>query len=95
MPKRRRLELSADQRHELVDHRDHHPKAYVRERCAALLKIANGQAPHAVAQDGLLKPRGPDTLYDWLNRYEAEGFVGLLIRTGRGRKPAFSPSVCG
>ena len=95
MPKRRYLVLSTAQRAELAEQRDHHPQAYVRERCAALLKIADGQAPHAVAQYGLLKRRAPDTVYEWLNRYEAEGLVGLRIRAGRGRKPAFSPSVRG
>jgi hypothetical protein len=28
-----------------------------------------------------------------VRRYRAEGVKGLLIRPGRGRKPAFSPSV--
>lgn len=93
MPKRRYLELSESQRAELLDLRDHHPRAYVRERCAALLTIADGQSAHAVAQHGVLKQRAPDTVYDWLNRYEAEGVAGLMIRAGRGRKPAFSPSV--
>lgn len=93
MPKRRYLELSERQRAELIALRDHDPRTYVRERSAALLKIAGGQSPHAVAQHGLLKRRAPDTVYDWLNRYEAEGLAGLIIRAGRGRKPAFSPTV--
>jgi hypothetical protein len=38
----------------------------VRERCGALLKIAAGHSPHAVATQGLLKPRDPDTVYGWL-----------------------------
>jgi hypothetical protein len=51
----------------------HDPRPYVRERCAALLKIADGQSPHAVARHGLLKPRDPDTVYEWLNWYEQLG----------------------
>jgi transposase len=65
-------------RKRLVWHRDHDPKPYVRERCAAILKIAEGLVPHAVARTGLLKPRDPDTLYAWLDAYEADGFEGLM-----------------
>jgi transposase len=46
-----------------------------------------------VALSGLLKPRDPDTVYSWIRRYQAEGLDGLLIKPGRGRKPAFSPSA--
>ena len=53
--------LRTEQRHELLELRDHAPQAYVREKAAAILKVAEGQA-------------------------------GLLVRRGRGRKPAFSPS---
>jgi hypothetical protein len=49
----------------------------VRERCAAVLKIADGSTAHAVARAGLLKARDPDTLYAWLDRYATEGLVGL------------------
>jgi hypothetical protein len=41
------------------------------------LKIAEGQSAHWVAQHRLLKPRDPDTVYNWLNIYEAEGIAGL------------------
>jgi hypothetical protein len=72
--------------------RDHAPQPYLRERAAALLKIAAGAAPAAVARTGLLKVRDPDTLYAWRARFAAEGIAGLRIRSGRGRKPVFSPS---
>ena len=74
----RTLKLTKDQWQALTDSRDHHPEAYVRERCAALLKVAEGQSPHAVALHGLLKPRDPDTVYHWLKVYEAEGLAGLV-----------------
>lgn len=95
MAKRRTLVLSSAEQKELEEYRDHDPRPYMRERCAALLKIATGAAPHHVALHGLLKQRDPDSVYGWLNRYEEEGLAGLVIRTGRGRKPAFSPSVRG
>lgn len=78
MPQRRTLTLNETQRQELLHHRDHDPRPYVRERCAALLKIAAGQSPHAVAQHGLLKRRDPDTIYAWLNWYEREGLRSVL-----------------
>jgi transposase len=78
MPLRRTLELTASQCQELIEHRDHDPHPYVRERCAAILKIADGQSAHAVACHGLLKPRDPDTVYSWLNHYEQAGLDGLL-----------------
>ena len=86
-----RLFLTSEQRDELVALRDAAAKPYLRERAAALLKIADGQAAAAVARTGLLRPRQPDTVYRWLARYRAEGAAGLADRSGRGRKPAFSP----
>ena len=87
------ITLTAEQRRELEYARDHHKKPYVRERSAAILKIADGRSGRQVALDGLLKRRKPDTVYDWFHRYLTEGLAGLLIRSGRGCKPTFSPSV--
>ena len=66
------------------------PTPYVRER-AALLRIASGVPPAVTARERLLRPRHPETVYLWLNRWEAEGIDSLPIRDGRGRTPAFSP----
>jgi transposase len=91
MPKLRTLKLTDERKTELEQIRDNHEKSYLRERAAALLKISAGQSAHAVATQGLLKKRDSDTVYEWLDRYEAEGVAGLQIKEGRGRKPAFSP----
>jgi hypothetical protein len=93
MPKRRYLILTEKEQKELEMVRDKHEKPYMREKASALLKIAAGRSPHQVAIGGLLKPRDPDAIYDWLDRYEAEGVKGLEVKDGRGRKPVFSPSV--
>jgi hypothetical protein len=61
MPKRRTLDLTPEQYHELVDCRDHHRLPYLRERAAALLFIAAGLTPTYVAWYGLLPPRDTDT----------------------------------
>jgi len=91
MPKLRMLSLDQDQREELRQCRNHHSLPYMRERAAALLKVADGQRPAHVARNGLLKPHDPDVVYTWITRYERNGLLGLLIHQGRGRKPAFSP----
>ncbi len=84
MAQRRTLTLTEAQRAELRQHRDHDPRPDVRERCAAILKIGDGQAPHAVACRGLLKRRDPDTVYGWLDAYQAEGLAGLIARPHGG-----------
>lgn len=83
--------LSDVERKALEDIRDHHPAPYMRERAAAVLKLAAGYTAKFVAQEGLLKPRKPDTVGEWRQRYLNQGLDGLQIREGRGRKPAFSP----
>src|SRR5260370_11110549 len=86
--------LTPEQEQELRRSRDTGPKPYQRERAAALLKIAAGVSATAVARRGLLRPRRPETVWQWVERFTAHGVAGLLtIRPGRGRKPAFSP--CG
>ena len=62
------LELTPEQEQELEHMRDTHALPYVRERAAALLKIHGGRSGRDVALHGLLKPRLPDTVYDWFKR---------------------------
>ena len=90
---RRQIALTAEEREALLERRDHAALPYVRERAAAVLKVADGMPAAVVARQGLLRPREPDTVYAWLDRYHAEGLAGLAVRTGRGRKPAFSPGA--
>jgi hypothetical protein len=91
MPDPLRLKLTDKQRAELEQARDHHPKPYTRERAAALLKIAAGQTAGQVARQGLLKERYKRAVKNWLKNYRRDGLAGLVIKAGRGRKPAFSP----
>lgn len=93
MPAKLRLELRAQEVLDLEELRDHASKPYLRERAAAILKIAQGNSGREVALHGLLKPHWQDTIYEWVERYRAKGKAGLEIKPGRGRKPAFSPSV--
>lgn len=93
MPAKLRLELTTQEILELKELRDHASKPYLRERAAAILKIAEGNSGREVALRGLLKPHWQDTIYEWVARYRVQGKAGLEIKLGRGRKPAFSPSV--
>lgn len=81
--------LDDNERQQLEELLKSAPKAYLRERAAAVLKVAGGEVASHVAHTGLLRPREPDTLYAWLRRFELEGIAGLTIAPGRGRKPAF------
>ena len=91
MPELITICLTPEQQEQLEQIRDTDKRPYMRERAAAMLKIAEGASPRQVALHGLLKPRKPDTIYDWLHRYEAEGINGLPVKPGRGRKPAYYP----
>jgi transposase len=93
MPQPLEIQLTSEQRAELEQIRDHAPKAYQRERAAAILKIAGGQSALQVAEYGLLKRRKYQTVCDWVARYRQHGRAGLGVKPGRGRKPAFSPST--
>lgn len=93
MAKPLELKLSDEARQELVKTRDTHTKAYLRERCAAILKIADGDSGLRVAKHGLYKRRKADTIYDWVQRYREQGLAGLYMVSGRGRKAAFSPTL--
>ena len=86
----RTIKLNEVERQTLEQMRAHHAKPYMREKAAALLRIADGQSAHEVAINGILKPREPDTIYRWLNSYERNGIAGLFQPVRRRR--AFSPS---
>jgi transposase len=93
MAKPLQIELDQTARTQLERLRDTGDKAYVRERAAAILKIAEGMSASEVAKRGLHKPRQYQSVCEWVHRYEAEGIAGLYIRDGRGRKAAFSPTL--
>jgi Helix-turn-helix domain len=92
MPSQTRLDLSAAARTTLGELRDHGPKAYLRERAAVLLAVANGASLRAAAAQAGLKPHHVETVWSWVMRYRQHGLVGLWIGKGRGRKPASFPA---
>jgi hypothetical protein len=85
----RMLVLTDEQRLELMAIRDRDRRAYMRERAAAILKIAEGLSARDVALHGLHRRRDPDTVYSWLNHFQVTGVKGLeqLPRGHRGFSP--------
>ncbi len=85
------LELQAGQFEELDKIRRLHPKPYVRERAAALIKVSQGKSARWVALEGLLFPRDPETVATWVHDFKERAFESLIHEPGRGRKPASPP----
>jgi len=81
--------LTDAQRTALRDAMRTDPRPYFRERCSALLQIADGASIRQVAQTGLLRPRRPHTVAGWLDAYERDGLRGLTqaARGARGYPP--------
>jgi transposase len=90
MPRARTIILTAAEEWTLAEARDHHPRPYVRERAAAILKVAAGWSVRRVAACGLLGPCRPEAVSDWIDGYLERGVVALTARPGRGRKPAYA-----
>jgi hypothetical protein len=84
----RPLPLTPSQRAELERARDRERRPYLRECAAALLKVADGWSCRRVAREGLHKPRKPETVRRWLDRYLVGGLAALVHPPrGRGRFP--------
>ncbi len=86
-----KIVLTRAQRKCLIRLRDHHARPYVREKASAILKLSDGMSVRVLARSGLLRPRARQTIHRWVRRFLEEGEEGLLVKAGRGRKPAFSP----
>lgn len=89
--KRIKLELEYYQLKTLEQMRDRHPTPYLREKAAALLKVAAGEAVEDVAETGLLKRRKAVTVRGWVKSYQEYGLGGLYQKERRVRD--FSPST--
>jgi len=85
--KQRTLSLTAEERHYLERLRARDRRTYIRERAAALLKIAAGQSAHQVALHGLLQRRRPETVYGWLNYWEKHHDIAVRPPTRRSFSP--------
>ena len=61
----------------------HHRKPYMRNRAQALLLRFEGFSVETLA---LMYKTRQHTIYEWIRRYKAQGFMGLKIIPGRGLK---------
>jgi transposase len=93
MPKRLIPILSEEEVSQLTETCNCAKKAYLRERASAILKLAKSLTTEQIAGSGLLRPRARQTVAIWFHRFQSDGLKGLEIKAGRGRHPAFSPSV--
>ena len=93
MPKRLIPILSEEEISQLTETCNCAEKAYLRERAGAILKLAKSLTSEQIATSGLLRPRARQTVAIWYHRFQSYGIKGLEIKAGRGRKPAFFPSV--
>lgn len=75
----------------LLRHRDTDPRPYLREMCAAIVKVADGSSIRQVALTGLGRRRNPETVAHWVAKYTAGGIPALVHRP-RGHR-GFSPSA--
>jgi transposase len=93
MPKRLIPILSEEEVSQLTEICNRAEVPYLRERASAILKLANALTAEQIAASGLLRPRARQTVAIWFHRFQSDGIKGLEIKAGRGRNPAFSPSV--
>lgn len=75
--------LSKEEKIMLLECQEKHKKSQVRNRSHALLLSDEGKATSFIA--ALFKVR-TRTIYEWFNRWESNGIMGILLKPGRGRK---------
>lgn len=85
------LILAEVERAALVRRRDTDPRPYLREMCAAIVKVADGTSIRQVALTGLGRRRKPETVSRWVAKYTTGGIPALVHRP-RGHR-GVSPSA--
>ena len=85
MPVPYQLVLSPQARAQLEHAARTDRRPYYRERCWAVLQVADGASIRAVARAGLGRPRKPDTVCTWIARYTRDGLAGLVQHARRTR----------
>ncbi|HZC77395.1 MAG TPA: hypothetical protein VE258_06570 [Ktedonobacterales bacterium] len=94
MPRPLQLSLTSVERAALLGARDHHAKAYLRERAAAIVRVADGWSARAVARSGCRKPRRVETVGRWVAGSPPSagtGSLGCWCRRDAGASPLFLP----
>ena len=73
MPRPLQVPLTAAEQAVLQTARDHLAKPSVRERPAAILRVADGQSARAVARRGCRHPRRLETVSGWVTALRRPG----------------------
>lgn len=77
------IKITIDSKIELIREEKHHINARVRHRCKIVLLYLDG---YSVKDISSIMNTNIISIYDWLHRYNAAGFKGLLTQKGQGRK---------
>ncbi|AMR28971.1 hypothetical protein A0257_18945 [Hymenobacter psoromatis] len=77
------LNLPEEEKKTLEADKQNSKKSYFREHFQCILLSSAG---FEVKELALIYKTRTRTIYDWLHRYEQEGFLGLKIKAGRGLK---------
>lgn len=86
----KKVSWTAEQLWQLRQGASHSPKPYLRQKCLALLNLAQGRGITDTARALCCSRTAID---QWIKRFEQEGLQGLQVRPGRGRKTACDPEV--
>jgi len=76
-------DLPLEEKQTLESGKQNGKKPYFRDRCQCILLSSEGFEVRDLA---LIYKTRTRTIYNWLHRYEALGFLGLKIKSGRGLK---------
>jgi transposase len=77
------INLSQEEIKTLQEGRKNHSSYQFRDRCHCLLLSHEGKAVKELAD---ILGVSPITIYNWFNRWEQKGIVGLMNEKGQGRK---------
>lgn len=83
---RLKFRIAGRHRQQLEQAAKTHKKPQVRERAAAVLKVADGQSVEQVAETGLLVRRHRSTVYNWITDYFTHGIHTWQKKRQRRRK---------
>ena len=81
------VSLTDAQRVDLEALRDRDPRPYLRERAAAILKVAQNQSAVQVARTGLLRSHHRSTVERWVRRFREQGSRSLVMDPRGGGRP--------
>lgn len=81
--------LPKDEKITLLECRKKHKKSHVRDRSHAILLSDEGKDVLFIANLFKVRTR---TIYEWFNRWKANGIMGLMLKPGRGCKAKLNPA---